>query len=842
MESFLQKYRTGELHGQGIPEKPIDFVGDYLPAPRPPNEKKRNKALWYYRLGNNASDTLDKVVRLAKDIFNVSSILISIIDEDKQIGFETWNFQRGEMERDSSFCGHAILNPDQQFVITDASKDWRFAGNPHVVKEDGLRFYAGSPILIHSPLKHPDKVTSENNDGNSDDFAAGMVCLIDNKPHEEFSPVDSEKLHHLSAIVKDLLDLHLHRLRLAERNNMSDSIVDYINQMNSQQDPLESAARLVGKILHSDHVFVQEITSKFTDVTSVISVKLKNKGNIDLPLHNNGYVWESEDLSESAIVFPFLNNDYVFIVYSDDKYRVFDTYDVSYVIEMSQSITVVLQQSLIIKANKAKTVFIESVSHELRTPLHGILTSVELLQEDEQLSGSQKGMLNMVHSSGKNLISVINGLLDFQRWEQNEVRVSQDVFNVLDLQQDVMDAFALTHSRDCQLLLQTKVPARHFVLVSDVSIMKQVLLNLVDNAVKFTTEGQVILKVELHNENSNSVLVWTVVDSGKGMSPDFINNHLFKPFSKEDPFTQGVGLGLAISHHLCQASAAKISVVSSVLGKGTTMEYSVPVTLHDSQTDPFTELDLIKWNMSQDNQHDSPLLENVFSILSDHTEWKRNAKTSSNNAFVKLLDYATTTDEDILSILETDDKLGTSSFVLLFCEADEHPLLPEEITKSDRVVISTKPIGLPKLIIAWKDLRSKLTTISNKKTKKGIKVLIVDDNAVNRNMLAMYCKKRKIPYDTASDGLLAYAKFKEHEYDVIFMDIQMPNCDGPSAVKLIRKHEKVCNHLHYCFIIMLTGLSTDDVKQESYAVGANNFMVKPITLKTLDFILDTIFD
>lgn len=122
----------------------------------------------------------------------------------------------------------------------------------------------------------------------------------------------------------------------------------------------------------------------------------------------------------------------------------------------------------------------------------------------------------------------------------------------------------------------------------------------------------------------------------------------------------------------------------------------------------------------------------------------------------------------------------------------------------------------------------------------AIKVLIVDDNVVNRNILSIYCKKRHIKYETAIDGIDAYEKAQKCNYDIIFMDIQMPRCDGPTSVKMIREYENKKNQKKNSLIIMLTGLSADEMKERSMEVGADEYHVKPVSMKVLDCIIKTL--
>lgn len=720
-------------------------------------------------------------------------------------------------DRESSFCGHAILNTRKLLNIPDTLNDWRFAGNPCTKGPLNIRFYAGSPIRINEPPQGEE---------NPIEFAAGVVCLLDTKP-KVLTDNEILQLEYLAEVVKDILDKNLQQIRLSEHEVMSSTLVRFTNYIpNDDTDLLLLAERYLKEAMNLENVLIKKWTPSGDTITL--------DDTIEIPIGNIGGIWESPDNAvASAIVHTITlseEDQYIIAVYTNDtdSPRIFDIYDSNFVLHFATALTSALQVALVHKANRAKTMFIESVSHELRTPLHGILTSVDLMQEDSGITATQTGLINIIQASGKNLLNVINSLLDFNKWEKDEVLVIHEMFNVFDLQQDVVDALMINVNPDCEVLLEydSRIDFRYPYVSSDPSILKQILANLLGNAIKFTNSGQIILRISL----TDNTVIFEVQDTGIGMDRDFVENNLFVPFQKSDPFSQGIGLGLTIAKRLAKAIDATLVVKETAVGQGTTMQLTVNAPV------------------DKNRRIETPLFDDwEYKVLGAETSCTQNitrlldimcSKVNPPVGKINIIDYDAASDE----IIEIRIKSSQSDIFVLLCRPDAVALMSDSILGSKNVMTCTKPVGITKLINLF-------TTMKEKVVKKpstpieSLRVLIVDDSLVNRNILAMYCKKRKIGYQTAVDGLDAFEKFKNNSFDVIFMDIQMPNCDGLTAVKMIRDYEKQTiqnNRNNSSVIIMLTGLSTDENKERSYSLGCDGYFVKPISLRIIDKLLENL--
>lgn len=559
-----------------ITNKPEEFHEVFMKASLPLCNKKRIKTMLYYKLDEKTLKLeLDKIINITEKLFDIPYVLINMVKDTKVIPLQTRNYGYQEIDRDISFCSHTILQPEEIMIIPNASKDYRFRDNPFCSSPTNIQFYVGIPISIQEPQIH------EYQQGES--FVMGTLCLLDVKPRN-FNETDIQQLHLLADAVNDIIDKHLLKTKLKERNIMSKFIMKFIQSQKHENDEnklLLDAKEYIKNGLQNENINIE--INKF-DISKSIYIDDIRINNIN---ENTTTIWESEDYSKNAIIVTFnvkihqmkINESYMINMSTLTENRVLDIYDSIYLVQFAQAISVILQQELTNKANHTKTIFIESISHELRTPLHGILTSTELLQEDFNTTIQQKGLINLIDTSGKNLINVINKVLDFTKWESREIVIIKESNNIFDVQQEIVDSLVLSVGIECELLIDSYIPIDKQNMIIDFNIMKQILSNLVSNAIKFTTKGTIMIISYLEYKNNKINLVWNITDTGKGINIEFLNNKLFQPFEKENIFTSGIGLGLAISKYLSDITNSLLFIKKTEETVGTSVEYSIPIEI-----------------------------------------------------------------------------------------------------------------------------------------------------------------------------------------------------------------------------------------------------------------------
>jgi PAS domain S-box-containing protein len=370
-------------------------------------------------------------------------------------------------------------------------------------------------------------------------------------------------------------------------------------------------------------------------------------------------------------------------------------------------------------ANKAKSTFLAKVSHELRTPLNGIIGITSILLTD-RITDKQKKFLEMVKSSADGLLDIINDILDFSKIEAGKLKLSETNFNLYKMIDQIIELYkhsAISKNLSLDYEISTNVPE---MIYGDAGRIRQVLLNLISNALKFTDRGGIKVRIDLDSISDDTVILqYAVSDTGIGISDDKLDM-LFKSFSQvDDSFTRkygGTGLGLAISKEIVEMMEGSIWVES---------HYNVGSTFF------FTS----KLKIAQSNN---------ISV-------EENQNTPSNN-------------------------------------------------------------------IAVFNLK--------------LNILIAEDSLINQEVLKQKFKNNNWHVKTVDNGAKAVDAFINEKFDLIFMDIQMPEMDGIEATKMIRKYE-ANNNLQSVVIIGLTANAFDDQKNEALQIGMDDYVCKPFKFDEL---------
>ncbi|THV02842.1 hypothetical protein K435DRAFT_836182 [Dendrothele bispora CBS 962.96] len=1026
----------------------------YLIPPNPPDETERRRALYKFNIWNTGSDlNFDRIAHLAKLVFNTKGVFISLLDGNEQWFKSEWGLKTNTCIRSTSFCGHTILQRDDEpMVILDTLQDWRFAKNPHVIGTPHIRFYAGAPLRTQ------------------DGFNIGSLAVIDDAPRDEFTPRHRHTLKEFAAIAMREMELWRDKIQLRIRDRIQSSMEQFSrecleidmeeqsqtpgnrNSANPSPEPRkEQSPQSNGLLMPSsmDKVYdrAAKLVQRTLDVEGVIVMdvshcevleSMSGEGSVSVVMHHgdpdvqettsksltseeysklNAFFAKYPDgkISEGivppsfrqflptriqyALTVPIFNIDKrpfaLLCAYnvSDHTKRFLEGHELSYLRAIGVIILSAVLKRRMILADKAKGLFISNISHELRTPLHGILAAAELLS-DTHLDHSQSSFLQTVQACGTSLVETVNHVLDFTKLSGNskaggvENVIVPTKVDLMQLVEEAIDGCWIGHRARTVLMDETGIGSvysppkednsasrRHVETVVDIGGRKEgwflkcekggirrVLMNVFGNSLKFTSDGfiHVMLRQLPPSEGdppSKVKIELAVLDTGKGISQNFLKNQLFHPFSQENPLQTGTGLGLAIVNSIVTSESVggKVDVWSEE-GVGT----EIKITFFAECPDEPEEIDSPEGVNNVDSQHtislvgfDSPHpgVQLLRSVLKRYiTERWGLSICPSEQGYGDIIIL----NEDIAPLIAATQRRDASKPFLilsstrggpeLMSAASEHeliggfcrfihkpggpsriwqalnlclqsikiksqnsspqgqysekqqqevnsqaftvngplaPAVPPRRNSEEKSMFLARPSMGPRAntvhptsssswrmsVLHEKDEKEEndketpdpdtiqpTITVGSGGTllkssvgalqpnEKKIKILVVEDNNILRNLLVKWLKSKGYDFRDAvdgRDGVNVYSK--EGPFDVVLLDLSMPVLDGIGATAEIRQIET--SHFsakrqeaqgRHSRILALTGMSSLEDKRKAFEAGVDGYLVKPVAFKTLD--------
>ena len=512
------------------------------------------------------------------------------------------------------------------------------------------------------------------------------------------------------------------------------------------------------------------------------------------------------------------------------------------------------------QANKAKTAFLSNMSHEIRTPMNAIIGLENIAINDPTASEQVKGYLEKSAESARHLLSIINDILDMSRIESGKMVIKNEEFSFARCLERVNTIIG-GQCRDKGLHYECRTVGKiDDYYIGDEVKLKQVILNILSNAVKFTPEGGTVtfLIEEGPRYEHNAVLQFTFRDTGIGMSEEYLPR-LFDAFSQEDSSSTSrygsTGLGMPITKSIVEFMNGHIDVESEK-GVGTTFTVTVTLGEADHVDDTYEEGELEPHEMSVLIIDDDPIaLDNAQIVLGqlgircdtaqsgeEGVEKVKLRHARRDNYDLLLIDWRMPDMDGVETTRQIRSVVGYNTPIIILTSYNWDDIEGEAI-KAGVDTFASKPLFAGNVMDQFRDAfrKKNAALVEDRADLKGRRILLAEDVPVNAEIMVMVLSMREMDVDLAENGRIALDKFAQHEegyYDAILMDMRMPEMDGLEATRRIRALDR--KDAGTIPIIALTANAFDEDVQRSLQAGLNAHLTKPVQPEALFDTLETL--
>jgi PAS domain S-box-containing protein len=513
-------------------------------------------------------------------------------------------------------------------------------------------------------------------------------------------------------------------------------------------------------------------------------------------------------------------------------------------------------------ANEAKSAFLAHMSHEIRTPMNAII-GMSYMALQGPLEPPQRDQVRKVHGAAKALLGIINDILDFSKIEAGKLDIEAVPFDVTDVLEGLVDLVGMNADQKGLELVVALPPDLPTALVGDPTRLRQVLLNLCNNAVKFTARGEVAVGIEVVERQAQAIrLRFEVRDTGVGMTPQ-VQRQLFQPFTQADASTSrqygGTGLGLSISRQLVQLMGGADIGIDSVPGAGSRFRFELRFELqHDAAPPAWRrrgDLTGRRVLVADDNARVRETLSSLCTAfgmearcVSDATEAVRfvqQAAAIGRPYDLKLIDWKMPEVDgiDCAYLLQRCQSPGAASGIVLMVPAIGRSVA-QELAQARGLALGAllnKPV-MPATLFgaclqalglvesaAPEPAKRENSLQANEARLKGARLLLVDDNEINREIAVALLERSGVEVCTAGDGREALEALGREHFDGVLMDCQMPVMDGYEATRRLRQHTQWRD----LPVIAMTANALNSDRDEVLRAGMNDHIAKPINVEQM---------